>query len=224
MEKEFDIFQLTLHPQNPREMSEFMEGKLIESILVFPHMLQLRPILVNKSNVVVGGNQRVSCLQQIVRMDDNEIEDYLFNQKKFRLMSEEGKVELINYWKEWKKKPVVPARVLTNLTESEEKELLVKDNIHYGEDDIDALKQHFDRESYNDYFGSVPWNLYDYNDKINDQGLEMPTKFPEKFKCGYVECQLTDREFTDICALFERYLEEHEGVGDGFLTLLLLEQ
>lgn len=224
MEKEFDIFQLTLHPQNPREMSEFMEGKLIESILVFPQMLQLRPILVNKSNVVVGGNQRVSCLQQIARLDDNEIEDYLFNQKKFRLMSEEGKVELINYWKEWKKKPVVPARVLTNLTESEEKELLVKDNIHYGEDDIDALKQHFDRESYSDYFGSVPWNLYDYNDKINDQGLEMPTKFPEKFKCGYVECQLTDREFNDICALFERYLEEHEGVGDGFLTLLLLEQ
>lgn len=32
-------------------MSEFMEGKLIESLLVFPKMLELRPILVNQDPV-----------------------------------------------------------------------------------------------------------------------------------------------------------------------------
>lgn len=31
-----DIRKLKANPDNPRTMSEFMEGKLIESILVFP--------------------------------------------------------------------------------------------------------------------------------------------------------------------------------------------
>ena len=84
MEKK-DIRKLKPNPDNPRTMSEFMEGKLIESILVFPAMLELRPILINKDDVIVGGNGRVECLNKILELDDNEIEDYLFNQKKFRM-------------------------------------------------------------------------------------------------------------------------------------------
>ena len=54
-----DIRKLKPNPDNPRTMSEFMEGKLIESLLVFPKMLELRPILVNQEEVIVGGNGRV---------------------------------------------------------------------------------------------------------------------------------------------------------------------
>lgn len=219
-----DIRKLKPNPDNPRTMSEFMEGKLIESILVFPKMLELRPILVNKESIIIGGNGRVECLNKIMNLDDNEIEDYLFNQKKFRMSSEEDKTALLAYWVKWKRKPVVPVRILDDVSAEEEKEILVKDNLHYGEDDIELMKQHFERETIGDYFGSVPWNLYDYNDKINDKNLDLTKTYPEKFKCGYVECQMTDQEFRGLCARLDAYLAEHDGISDGFLTSLLITQ
>lgn len=217
-----DIRKLKLNPDNPRSLSEFMEGKLIESLLVFPAMLELRPILINQEDVIIGGNQRVTCLQKILELDMNEVEDYLFNQKKFRTSSEDEKQKLLDHWRKWKKKPLVPVRILDDISAEEEKEILVKDNLHYGEDDIEIMKRHFDRESIGDYFGTVPWNLYDYDDKINDKGLDLTKTYPEKFKCGYVECQMTDQEFRGLCAYLEKYMEEHEGSADGFLTSLLL--
>lgn len=218
-----DIRKLKLNPDNPRTMSEFMEGKLIESLLVFPKMLEVRPILLNTDMVIVGGNQRVTVLNKILTMDENEIEDYLFNQKKFRMASDEAKNALLAFWAKWKKKPEVPVRVMTDITPEEEKEILVKDNLHYGEDDIEILKKNFDRDAIGDYTGVVGWNLYDYDDKINDQGLDLTKTYPEKFKCGYVECQMTDQEFKDLCARLEVYLAENEGVSDGFLTTLLMQ-
>lgn len=219
-----DIRKLKPNPDNPRTMSEFMEGKLIESILVFPKMLELRPILINKDSIIIGGNGRVECLSKILNLDDNEIEDYLFNQKKFRMATEEEKTSLLAFWAKWKKKPEVPVRILDNVTAEEEKEILVKDNLHYGEDDIDLMKQHFEREAIGDYLGTVAWNLYDYNDKINDKNLDLTKTYPEKFKCGYVECQMTDQEFRGLCARLDAYLAEHDGISDGFLTSLLLAQ
>ena len=221
MEKK-DIRQLKLNPDNPRTMSEFMEGKLIESLLVFPAMLELRPILVNEENIVIGGNQRTACLIAIQKMDMSDIEDYMFNQKKFRISSEEDKTKLLEHWERWKQNPEIPVRVLNSVSAEEEKEILVKDNLHYGEDDMDIMKRYFDRESISDYFGTVPWNFYDYGDKINDQNLDIQQrKFAERFSCGYVECQMTDAEFRGLCAALDHYLETHEGISDGFLTYLL---
>ena len=216
-----DVRKLKPNPDNPRTMSEFMEGKLIESILVFPEMLELRPVLINADNVIVGGNGRVQCLNKIIELESDEIEDYLFNQKKFRLYSEEKQAELIEYWKKWQKKPVITVRELKDVTPEEEKEILVKDNLHYGEDDIELMKRHFDREFIGDYIGTVAWNLYDYDDKINDKNLDLTKTYPEKFRCGYVECQMTDAEFKGICARLDEYMEAHDGVSDGFLTELL---
>lgn len=217
-----DIRKLKQNPDNPRTMSEFMEGKLIESILVFPKMLELRPILINKENVIVGGNGRIQCLMKILELESNEIEDFMFNQKKFRTASDEEQQALIKFWDDWKKKPVAFVRILDDLTAEEEKEILVKDNLHYGEDDIDIMKRHFERESIGDYLGSVAWNLYDYTDKINDKELNLTKSYPEKFKCGYIECQMTDEEYKELCAELEKYLENNEGSSDGFLTFLLL--
>lgn len=217
-----DIRKLKANPDNPRTMSEFMEGKLIESILVFPKMLELRPILINKDDVIIGGNGRVECLNKILELDDNEIEDYMFNQKKFRMATSEEQTALLAFWAKWKSKPVVPVRVLDDISAEEEKEILVKDNLHYGEDDIEIMKRHFEREAIGDYLGSVAWNLYDYDAKINDKSYDLTKKSAEYFRCGYVECQITDQEFKGLCARLEKYLEEHEGISDGFLTTLLL--
>lgn len=221
MEYKKNINDLVINPDNPRTISEFMEGKLIESILVFPQMLELRPILINKNNVIIGGNQRVTVLKKIAEMEQVDIEDYLFNQKKFRKLSELEKSELLNYWESWKETPIVQVRILDDLSVEEEKEILVKDNLHYGEDDVDILKQHFDRESIGDYLGTVAWNLYDYDDRMNDQMLDTKKTYPQKFKCGYVECQLTDEEFRLLNVALDEYLAKNDGISDGFLTYIM---
>ena len=64
MSEKFDIRKLSVNPENPRTASEFMEGKLIESILVFPKMLEVRPIVVNKENTVLGLISRKSLLSR----------------------------------------------------------------------------------------------------------------------------------------------------------------
>lgn len=221
MNKKIDIRKLTINPENPRTASEFMEGKLIESILVFPKMLEVRPIVVNKEKVVLGGNLRLSMLLKIIKMEQDELEDYMFNQKKFRLMPNEEKAALKSFWRDFIKKPEVPCRIVENFTENEEHEFLVKDNLHYGEDDVDILKHNFDRESISDFTGSVAWNLYDYDDKMNDKELNLTKHFPEHFKCGYVDCQMTNAEFEALCKCYAEYLEGHNGDGDGFLDYLL---
>lgn len=221
MSEKLDIRTLSINPENPRTASEFMEGKLIESILVFPKMLEVRPIVVNKENTVLGGNMRLAMLLKIMDMDDDEIEDYMFNQKKYRLMPNEEKERLRDYWSKFKEEPVVPIRRAEDFTDDEEHEFLIKDNLHYGEDDVDVLKHNFDRESISDFTGSVAWNLYDYDDKMNDKELDLTKKFPEHFKCGYVECQMTNAEFEALCKVFAEYLEAHDGNGDGFLSYLL---
>ena len=86
---------------------------------------------------------------------------------------------------------------------------------------MDILKHNFDRESISDYTGSVAWNLYDYDDKMNDKELNLTKKFPEHFKCGYVDCQMTNAEFETLCKCYAEYLEAHDGDGDGFLGYLL---
>lgn len=221
MDKNIDIRELKLNPNNPRIMSEFMQDKLIESILVFPNMLKVRPIIIDKDKTILGGNQRVTSLLKILEMESTEIDDYMFNQSKYRDLDCEQQKEFSNFWKEWKKEPVVNTRLADNLTDEEKVELLVKDNLHYGEDDVELLKKNFERDSINDFFGAVPWNLYDYSDRINDENLDLSKSYPERFKCGYVEISLTTDEFEDLCKIHENYVLEHDGKSDGFLTLLL---
>jgi ParB-like chromosome segregation protein Spo0J len=58
------IKSVKLNPKNPRVIKDDKFKKLVNSIKEFPKMLQLRPIVVNKSNVVLGGNQRLkACIE-----------------------------------------------------------------------------------------------------------------------------------------------------------------
>ena len=52
------------NPFNPRIISEEKFEKLVKSIIDAPWMLQLRPIVVDQYNVIIGGNQRYkACLR-----------------------------------------------------------------------------------------------------------------------------------------------------------------
>lgn len=220
--KKLKVTELKVNPENPRTITEFMMGKLTESLLVFPRMLYLRPIIVNKNKVVLGGNQRLQVLLNILNMEDAEIEEYLENQSKYRMATEKFQAELKSFWGEWKKKPVTTVKIADDMTPEEEREFLAKDNLHYGEDDIEILKKEYERSDIEEYVGSVPWNLYDYDEnKINDAEVDTTVVRSKSFKCGYIEVTITDEEYKMLDDALTDYCEQNFGSGDGFLSYLL---
>lgn len=46
------------NPENPRTINNDKMRKLVKSIREFPEMLEIRPVVVDKNNIVIGGNQR----------------------------------------------------------------------------------------------------------------------------------------------------------------------
>lgn len=53
-----DIKVVKPNPENPRVIKDANFKKLVKSVKEFPEMLELRPIVVNESNVILGGNMR----------------------------------------------------------------------------------------------------------------------------------------------------------------------
>jgi hypothetical protein len=58
------IDEIKLNKKNPRIIKDFKFKKLVESIKSFPEMLELRAIVVDENNVIIGGNMRYkACLE-----------------------------------------------------------------------------------------------------------------------------------------------------------------
>lgn len=56
--QKFKISEIKLNPNNPRLIKDDKFEKLVKSIKDFPEMLDIRPIVVNKDMVILGGNMR----------------------------------------------------------------------------------------------------------------------------------------------------------------------
>ena len=221
MDKEVKLSELVLNSINPRTMTEYMQDKLTQSLLVSPWLMKVKPIMIDEKGTVWSGNARTTSLRKIVTMDIDTIEDFMTQQKVYREMDEKNQKRLLKYWKEWKKEQKVPVRTLEGFTDDEKKELLVKDNMHAGEDDAEVLRKYFDRDMISDFFGSVSWDLYDYSDKINDEGAEKNHVRLKSFKCGYVDFFLTDTEYGLLEKDFNAYKEKNNDSSEGYLAHLL---
>lgn len=61
---ELKITEVKLNPSNPRLIKDDKFKKLVQSIKDFPEMLKIRPIVVNKDMVILGGNMRYkACVE-----------------------------------------------------------------------------------------------------------------------------------------------------------------
>jgi ParB-like chromosome segregation protein Spo0J len=58
MNKTVKISEVKLNPKNPRLIKDDKFRKLVKSIKEFPEMLNIRPIVVNKDMIILGGNMR----------------------------------------------------------------------------------------------------------------------------------------------------------------------
>jgi ParB-like chromosome segregation protein Spo0J len=58
------ITEIKSNPNNPRLIKDHKFKQLVKSIQDFPQMLELRPIVIDENNMVLGGNMRLkACLE-----------------------------------------------------------------------------------------------------------------------------------------------------------------
>jgi ParB-like chromosome segregation protein Spo0J len=64
MIKKVKITEVIANPNNPRLIKDDKFKKLVKSIQDFPDMLNVRPIVVNKDMIVLGGNMRLKAIKE----------------------------------------------------------------------------------------------------------------------------------------------------------------
>lgn len=108
------ITEIKVNPKNPRLIKDNKFIELVESIKQFPEMLHIRPIVVNKDMIILGGNMR------------------------YKACKEAGLKE-------------IPVIVADKLSEEQEKEFLIKDNVSGGEWNYEMLDIDWDAKILNDW-------------------------------------------------------------------------
>jgi ParB-like chromosome segregation protein Spo0J len=112
------INEIKLNPNNPRIIKDDKFKKLVQSIKDFPEMLDIRPIVVNKDMIILGGNMR------------------------YKACKEAGLKEI----------PVI----ITDLTEAQQREFLIKDNTSGGEWDWEILNNEWNTEQLQEWGLDLP--------------------------------------------------------------------
>jgi len=110
--------KIKLNPNNPRIIKDDKFKKLVQSIKDFPEMLDIRPIVVNKEGIILGGNMRYkACIEAGIKE---------------------------------------PPYKVVDLTDDQQKEFLIKDNVSGGEWDWDALASEWDVEQLDSWGLDMP--------------------------------------------------------------------
>lgn len=154
------LSQIQVNGANPRIIRDDKFDKLINSILVLPKMLVLRPIVVDDTFVALGGNMRYRALVAISEMSIEEIHNRLSGLRDFQKKTQPEQERLLLYWATWKDSPTAPIIRASELSEEEQREFIIKDNVGYGEWDMDALANEWDTEDLTDW-GLDDWDFID---------------------------------------------------------------
>jgi len=129
--------QVKPNPNNPRLIKDSKFKQLVKSIRHFPEMLQLRPIVVDADNIVLGGNMRLkACI-------------------------EAGLKE-------------VPIIVASELTDEQQKEFIIKDNVGFGEWDWEQLANEWEIEQLSDWGLDLPIEMEDTEIEAVEDNYQEP--------------------------------------------------
>lgn len=128
----------------------------MRSVITFPKMLEVRPIVVGEGGVALGGNMRLRALQAIATMTDNEIMSHIEQSAKYKDRPEVEREALLRYWQKWQHDPMVSVARTDNMTEDERREFIIKDNVGFGAWDWDMLANDWDTDELDDW-GLSAW-------------------------------------------------------------------
>ena len=133
------LTQVSVNTANPRTISKEKMEKLINSILVFPKMLSIRPVVVDECMVALGGNMRIRALQAIANMKIADIITRLSEVKDYNVKNAGEQSNIIAYWTDWTENPTIEIVDASRLSEQERRQFVIKDNTSFGDWDFDAL-------------------------------------------------------------------------------------
>lgn len=151
------ISQIKESVNNPREITSEKFMQLVRSILVFPKMQIIRPIVIDGTNEVIGGNMRLRALKKISTMSIEDIKSTLSKVNDFKEKAQGEKEAVVKWWNEWIGSPYAFVINASELTENERKQFVIKDNVSSGQWDYEALANKWNTESLNDW-GVPVWN------------------------------------------------------------------
>jgi len=108
------ISEIKPNPNNPRIIKDEKFQKLVQSIKDFPEMLELRPIVLNSENIILGGNMRLkacqeACLKEVpvIRAENltpEQQQEFIvkdnvsFGEWDWDMLANEWDTELLNEW------------------------------------------------------------------------------------------------------------------------------
>lgn len=145
------LTQIKVNNENPRTITSDKLTKLTNSLLVFPKMLSIRPIVVDDKMVALGGNMRLQALKSIAKMTPEELGERLATIPDYLKKDMGEKESIARHWEAWLLKPVVEIIKASDLTEDERKQFIIKDNVAFGSWDYDMLANGFDESSLADW-------------------------------------------------------------------------
>ncbi len=214
------IEDLVINPINPRKIRIEQKRRLQQSVMLFPKMLRVRDIIVNKSNVVLAGNQRTSILKEIVNTTPLDWMVVLQENEKWTNLTEKEREAVLDFWKKWTENPEVEVSV-TELSEEEEKELIIKDNQEYGEFDYDVLRHIYDDVNLIN-FGMDEGLFYnpDEDDTVTTKIKGSTPKKIDMLTFGKNGCAVTKEEYDVLVKSYNDYIDMM-GVNYGYVKSLL---
>jgi len=140
--------KIKLNPANPRIIRDEKYRVLVRSVAQFPKMLDKRGIVVDRSKMILGGNQRWRAILDILKMPESELLEIL-----------KGREPEFQLWETLREKKAVPENWIvdgSDLTEDEIRRFIIADNVEMGEHDWDMLANQWDAEELADWGVDVP--------------------------------------------------------------------
>ena len=157
--------KVKVNEANPRQISDEKFGKLVDSVISFPKMLSLRPIVVasEKDTTILGGNMRFKVLSYLDGISYQEIEERLKKTADFAIKTPKEKEAIYKHWREWKDKPYAPVEYADELTDEEKQRFIIEDNVSFGRWDYDMLANAWDSQQLTEW-GVDAWEMAEGDD------------------------------------------------------------
>lgn len=211
--EEIALSRVVENEENPRTITTEKFQKLVKSILVFPRMLTLRPIVVDETFKVLGGNMRLKALRHITTMQEDGILAKL--EEDTHLTEAERNLD-IAYWRLWQKKPTATIVKADDLTEAQKKEFIIKDNVGFGDWDTNMLANAWNTDLLKDW-GVESFNNYDISGFFDEDdksiGNEEKTAQNENLSKITIEIPSEmDDSKQEIIDSVRELLKDYEGV------------
>lgn len=138
------LSQLKVNAANPRTITDRKLRLLVERLLAFPKMIEIRPVVVDEKMTALGGNMRLRAFSVIAHMTIEDIASTLAKTKNYQRLTKVEQENLLAEWQKWLEKPTVDIVEASTLSESEKQEFIIADNASFGEWDYDKLANEWD--------------------------------------------------------------------------------